>query len=704
MNTSQSRKTATANRQRGLTWIVVVSAVAVGGLLAAAWLVWGGGGSSSAAAGDQPLFQARRGPLAITVPVSGTIRSEQARVLESQVEGNVAIVSLVDEGTRVEKGDLLVQLDTSELEDEKRQAELELQNAQAAYVNAKQTLEITKRQGDADITAARVGLEQARRNLQKYLGTAPKKLALDQLDMNAYFAASAEEVDVLTDSPVLRKIKQLNSIPLTPADQRIERKLASLDGDYSAAGEAVIERIQSAIADEPAGPSLQSSDASPPQSPRANGGGSSAQSSNYRQQVKQIINQADGAYSSEVSQTLDQIERTVTRANYDQRIQQILDSLEGEYKQNVQTALNKIRIAESELTRARDQLAGSHRLAEKGYITERELEADQLEKQRRESELQQARGELKLLRRFTFQSKLTELQNAVEQKSFELDKAEHAKESNIIDAEADLASKKEQLAGEKSHLKEIKEQIEYASIEAPTDGVVVYAERDDDEAPLDTGVQVREREDLIRLPTADSMVADVDIHESMVRKVETGLPAEITTGALSDQTFNGEVSHVAIMPDRGHRWLNPDRRVYNARIAIDAGQSGLRPGMSCKAEIIVKRFEDVTYVPLQAVVRVNGQTRVYVPGPDGPEPREVSVGMDNNKMVRITDGLKEGESVLLTPPIPSAGSDLASARQGKGKKPGADKDQDETRQRGSQSGERKRRGGGQRGGGSSQRG
>jgi HlyD family secretion protein len=611
-----------------------LAAIGVVGAAGAVWLLAPSPGSGAGADREMPTFTTRRGPLTISVPVSGTIRSEQARVLESQVEGNVAIVQLVDEGTRVKQGDLLVQLDTSELEDEKRQAELELQNAQAAYVNAQQTLEITRRQGEADITAARVNLELARLDLQKYLGTAPGQLNFAELDLQQYFNASPEQVEAITDNPVLQRIKRLNHIPLTPADQRIARKVASLSDQHAGKANQLFQELRTAL-----------------------------DGSDYRQRVRRIVSQANGSYGTAVNEVLHEIEAAVETPSYDEQIQAILDKMEGQYKQNVQAALNKIRIAEAELTRTNDKLEGSRRLASKGYITERELEADELEQQRRQSELQQARGELRLLRRFTFQRNLADYQNGVEQQRFELEKARHAKDSNIIDAEADLASKKEQLAGERSHLDEIKEQIEFASIEAPTDGIVVYAERDNDEAPLDTGVQVREREDLIRLPTADQMVAEVEIHESMVRNVDKGLPAEITTDAIAGETFTGTVSHVAIMPDRGHRWLNPDRRVYKSRIAIDPGQEGLRPGMSCNAEIIVKRMDDVTYVPLQAVVRVNGQPRVYLPGADGPQPRDVEVGLDNNKMVRITSGLSEGESVILTPPIPSAGRDLASARE-----------------------------------------
>jgi len=521
-------------------------------MLAAAIVLMAGRRDGGGNTYDGPLFQAKRGPLLVKVAVSGDIRSEQARLLESEVEGNATIISIIDEGTRVEEGDVLIEMDTSDLRDERRQAKLELQNAEAAHTNAEQNLQIVKREGEANIRAAKVDLNLARLDLEKYLGALPSELD--------------------NGSDYMQKIAQLNDIAL---------------------------------------------DAS----------------------------------------TLD------TGQSYDRRMQAILDELDGEYKQNAQEALNSIRITRTELTRAEETLASSERLEEKGFITERELEADQLEVTRLESELQQARGELRLLRAFTYPRTVEEYRSTIDQREFDLEKARHDMESDVIDARANLTARKEELAGERDHLEEINEQIEASTIRAPTNGVLLYAERDDDDPPLDTGVQVHQREDLLRLPTADDLIAEVKIHESMVEKVREGMPVRITTDAVANATFEGTLEHVAIMPDNQSNWLNPDRKVYNARVKVETGVERLRPGMSCNVEIIVAEFDDVVYVPLQAVIRVGGESRVYLPGPDGPEPRTVQVGLDNDRMVRVTDGLAEGESVLLAPPIPEHGQGLAAAQR-----------------------------------------
>jgi len=133
-----------------------------------------------------------------------------------------------------------------------------------------------------------------------------------------------------------------------------------------------------------------------------------------------------------------------------------------------------------------------------------------------------------------------------------------------------------------------------------------------------------------------------------------GLPAVVTVDALPGQTFFGSVGRIAPLPDPQSMWMNPDLKVYNSEVYLEGDTPNLRTGMSCKVEIIVQQYEDVVYIPIQAVIRIAGQPAVYVVNEGTIEEREVKIGLDNNRMVRIVDGIQEGEVVLLTPPLKSA--------------------------------------------------
>jgi hypothetical protein len=181
---------------------------------------------------------------------------------------------------------------------------------------------------------------------------------------------------------------------------------------------------------------------------------------------------------------------------------------------------------------------------------------------------------------------------------------------------------------------------------------------------MDVGVEVMERQELIYLPTAASAMAEVDIHEASLDKVQLGLPAIITVDALPGKKFMGTMARIAPLPDPQSMWMNPDLKVYQSDIHLEGDDPGLRTGMSCKAEIIAAQYENVIYIPVQAVIRVAGKPTVYVVKDGRMEEREVEIGLDNNRMIVIEEGLKEGEIVLLTPPLKSAEIDSASAAGG----------------------------------------
>jgi len=97
---------------------------------------------------------------------------------------------------------------------------------------------------------------------------------------------------------------------------------------------------------------------------------------------------------------------------------------------------------------------------------------------------------------------------------------------------------------------------------------------------------------------------------------------------------------------------------------------------------------------------VGGVPRVYVKEGDGFVPRVISVGLDNNRMIHITDGVKEGDVLMLAPPVKEqkreeSGEPDKSKSQGRGENPESEKHRavPPDSQPGP-SGERPRRGGG----------
>lgn len=122
------------------------------------------------------LVPVRQGPLLISVTESGTIRAREQVTLKSEVEGRNTIIFLIPEGTLVEKGELLVELDSSDLINRKVDQEIRVENAYAAMVRARENLEVTLSQGRSDILRAEMDFRFAQEDLRKYQeGDFPKQ-------------------------------------------------------------------------------------------------------------------------------------------------------------------------------------------------------------------------------------------------------------------------------------------------------------------------------------------------------------------------------------------------------------------------------------------------------------------------------------------------------------------------------------------------
>ncbi len=469
-------------------------------------------------AAAQPTFAVAEGPLTISVVEAGTIRPREQIILKNEVEGQTVILFLIAEGTQVKSGDLLVELDASELLDQRVNQQIQVTNAEAAFVNARENLAVVKSQAQADIDQAALDLQFARQDLEQY-------------------------------------------------------------------------------------------------------------------QV-------------------------------------------GEFPKLEKEAQATIALAEETLTNANNTYDWSKKLFAEKYIAEAELKKDELSRQKAQIDLELARDQLDLLQNFTYKRKMTELESGFKQAEMALERTRRKAVADVVQAEAKMKASRAEYRQQQDKFAKLETQIGKTKIYAPMDGTVIYATstkmnwRGNSE-PLDEGQTVRERQELIYLPTTASYDAEIKVHESSLEKIRSGLPVQITIDALPGRTFSGRVTSIAPLPDATSMFLNPDLKVYNTIIQVDGNDTELRNGMSCQAEIISKRFDKTRYVPLQAVIRVAAQPTVYVAREDGFEPRPVQVGLDNNRMIQILDGLDPGEQVLLTPPLAAAAAPADAAGQAQATAPEA---------------------------------
>lgn len=112
----------------------------------------------------------RRGALEITVTERGNLTAKNSVSIKSEVEGRSTLLYIIGEGAQVEIGDLIAEIDTSELQDRRVAQQITVQSARAAATKARESLEIQRIENESLIAKAKQEVEFAKLELEKYIG------------------------------------------------------------------------------------------------------------------------------------------------------------------------------------------------------------------------------------------------------------------------------------------------------------------------------------------------------------------------------------------------------------------------------------------------------------------------------------------------------------------------------------------------------
>src|SRR5262245_6186921 len=140
-----------------------------------------GGGSGSMTVEVRPI------DLRLTALETGTLESASSVNVLSEVEGTPAILSLVPQGTAVQKGDAVVELDASALRTRLTEQQIAVQRAQGLHDQAQRQLVVARNQAESDVRTGANAVEFAQLDLKKYV-EAEYPLALRQLQTDTALA------------------------------------------------------------------------------------------------------------------------------------------------------------------------------------------------------------------------------------------------------------------------------------------------------------------------------------------------------------------------------------------------------------------------------------------------------------------------------------------------------------------------------------
>jgi HlyD family secretion protein len=240
-------------------------------------------------------------------------------------------------------------------------------------------------------------------------------------------------------------------------------------------------------------------------------------------------------------------------------------------------------------------------------------------------------------------------------------------------AEANYQSTKAQLEQSRAGLQEAKDNLSKTRLTAPISGRVVRLAVEQGEVAV-PGTFSRETGLLMTIADLSVILAKVQVDETDVVRLTQKDSAEITIDAYPDTTFSGrvtKVSHSAKLTPTQTASGSNDRAVdFDVEITMQAPPADIRPDLSTTARIITDTRANVISIPiialtvrdhekipnesdsnppvdtLRAKFRKREAEGVFVVRNGVATFRPVKVGVAGDEYFEVTDGLREGETIV----------------------------------------------------------
>jgi multidrug efflux pump subunit AcrA (membrane-fusion protein) len=213
----------------------------------------------------------------------------------------------------------------------------------------------------------------------------------------------------------------------------------------------------------------------------------------------------------------------------------------------------------------------------------------------------------------------------------------------VEQAEAKMREASINLAKQRRMKKDMEQMLENFKIYAPQNGMVIYKKGWDGKKRKEGSTISPWDLTVAKLPDLTTLVSKTYVNEIDISKVKAGQNVEVTVDAFPDKKYSGEVTEVANI---GQELKRTGAKVFEVIITLHETDSILRPSMTTSNRIITKQYNDVNYLPLEAVFSENDSHFVYTLDQ---KKKEIRVGKTNANYI-IVKGISAEKKVYLNKP------------------------------------------------------
>ncbi|HEY0319899.1 MAG TPA: efflux RND transporter periplasmic adaptor subunit [Pyrinomonadaceae bacterium] len=180
-------------------------------------------------------------------------------------------------------------------------------------------------------------------------------------------------------------------------------------------------------------------------------------------------------------------------------------------------------------------------------------------------------------------------------------------------------------------------QLSYAVIRAPITGIVTDQFQFEGEFAT-AGAK------LVTISDITEVIAKAQFADTVIANLKVGDPASVMPTDMPGEQMKGQVSLVS-------RSSDPQNRTVEVWVSLANGAGRLRAGGAAQIVVATNQTGDAIVVPASAVTleasNADAGTVMVVDATNVAHERKVTVGIRTGDQIQITDGLQEGETVVI---------------------------------------------------------
>ena len=169
-------------------------------------------------------------------------------------------------------------------------------------------------------------------------------------------------------------------------------------------------------------------------------------------------------------------------------------------------------------------------------------------------------------------------------------------------------------------------------ITVPFDGIIGLNKKN-------IGDQVSRGEILTSLDNYRKMKLEFDLPEKILSYLNKKLSFSAFSDSLPNMSYTGTLDYIDTRIDRATRTI----RVY---ALIDNHENFLKPGLLMKVDLLLEEKDNSILMPEEALLSINKKHYVYTVKNDIAKIQEISIGIRNEAMIEVTQGLKHSDKVI----------------------------------------------------------